>query len=344
MADENTTLTTPDTLDVKDEPTTVQEEQVENESVEEDSGSKNDIVDKIWNDENLDIEELSELSKTKSPMTNQDKASTPSSEQETEPQETVANEGLNIPNPVLKFKGRELKIDNPEEMIALAQKGLLLELEQGKIKPHKKTIKLIEDNGLTQEDIVALADAKNGKKEAIDYLSNKFGIIAEKDDNDFTSVFDDEPKQSNTDYKPNIEETNPVQEWFEEYSANNKEGGAKVVDTINNIDDSFFAELYNPNVFPVFVQHVEQGIFDKAYPKAVTLKATNPTLNWITAYNNAINAVFGSQKEQKKEPPADAQIPKSTKTTSSTKKVEDADKVWDDDEYYEQLKQRLGFN
>jgi hypothetical protein len=227
-------------------------------------------------------------------------------------------EGLVITNPVLKFKGKEIPIDSADEMIALAQKGFRLESEMSKIKPLRPLIKIIESAGLTAEDVQALADMKSGKKEALNYLKRTAGI--EDEELPFGSGLFEDKKEDTKDYKPDIPVDDPVASVFNRITEEDPELAGKVSKVYDDIDDEFKAEVYNPNVFPMFVSSIASGEFDTVYPIAVKTKMMNPALSWLEAYAMAGNQ--GNQSKQDKVvPPADTSIPKNKDTGRNVKEM-----------------------
>lgn len=222
--------------------------------------------------------------------------------------------GLVISNPVLKYKGKEIPIDSEEELIALAQKGFKLESEMGKIKPYKSMIKIIDNAGITAEDIQALADLKSGKKEALGYMKQSAGI---EDEPEYGSMFDeDKPKE---DYKPAVTQEDPVATIFSSVTEENPELAGKVSKIYEEIDDTFKLEVYRPEVFPMFIQSISSGEFEEVYPIALKTKMMNPALSWLEAY-----AMAGKNKAkpEKEVPPKDTSIPKQTDTKRNIKSLD----------------------
>jgi hypothetical protein len=258
-------------------------------------------------------------------------------QQEEEPQVEENKNGLYISNPVLKFKGKDIPIESEEELIALAQKGFKLETEMSKIKPYKAIISVIKDSELTMEDIKALADMKGGNAKALDYLKKSAGI--QDDENIYgRSIFDEETKTADQEYTPEVPVQDQVAEYFKEYAEQKPDIGGKVASIYAELDDDFKAQIYNPKVFPGFVNSIETGEFEKVYPMAVKLKAINGALSWLEAYYTAGQQMNILQQEEKR-PPKDVEIPANKTPGRQIKKKADYDTAFNMD--LEELEAKL---
>lgn len=344
MYEENK-LTTPDELDVNNALDDQVNETTDEEEVKEVEKEKS-IEDQIWEADSMEDLDMDKL--LNEPESDDDSSDDNKSEQELEgheenqPNETEEQSGLLIKNPVLKFHGREIPVTSEEEIINLAQKGLKLETEMGKIKPQKKLIDLIESNKLTEEDLVAYIDALKGNDGAIQFLKKKLNITDEKSDYDDFFQEEKQPQQE-VDYKPQPTSSDPVKEWFDDYVYGRPDLAGKVVQVTNEIDASFFKEIYSTDVFPGFVQHVESGMFDKVYPYALKIKATNPTMSWLTAYNRGVDASWQTEKPVEKKAPKTTKVPRQEPAQEYKPQAKsDYDKVWDDDEFYKDIKRKIG--
>ena len=343
-------LTTP-AMDVEDS----FEEQVDNTTTVQDTKDFSTMTeDDIWNTDDIssivfdtkqesnqeqnDVNSLDDVSdETKS----QDADHLTNTDVTTKPKEG----GLLITNPTLKFKGREIPIDNEEELINLAQKGFKLESEMAKLKPHKRLIDIIESQSLSEEDLIALSDLKQGKKEVMNFFKAKYGIESdEKSDDPYDDLFGRTPKkeEKQVDYKPVVKSDDPVKDYFSEVAQNNPQLSGKVIEIVNDIEPSFYRELYSPEIFPSFVEHVSNGLFDKVYPYALKIRNSNPNLSWLVAYNKGVDIVNNPQNATvKKQAPANVGIPKPSQNTSVRPGADDYARVWEDDEYYNSIKRKL---
>ncbi len=221
----------------------------------------------------------------------------------------VDTNGLLIKNPVLKYKGREIPIDNEEEAINLMQKGFKLESEMQRIKPFKSYINILDNGKITIEDLKAYDDAMNGNEQAKQYLVQKLGISSTSEANN--GFFDevDETKQSGDEYKPEVPVQDTVAEYFATITEENPEVAGKVSSVYAELDDEFKTEVYNPQVFPMFATSVANGEFEKLYPFAIKERLSNPGLTWLQAYQMA-GKKQGKTEEKAEVPTKATKIPK----------------------------------
>ena len=322
----------------------VEEDGKQNQDANEEE-SDDDIYAKAWESEDDFDSAFDRISEEPVQETEEEEEAKEATEPE--PRETKSGEnesGLLIPNPILKFKGKEVPVSSPEEMIALAQKGLKLEIEMQKIKPKKRMLAMIDSAGISAEEIQALADLKSGKPEAIKYLAKTTGV-------DVESMFDpyNEEKTNADDYRPQVNEENPLKEFWDEYVKEKPKEAGIVVSTLNDLDETFKAEISNPDIFPKFVEAVELGEFEKAYPYAIKIKASNPSASWLQAYSLAVAQMIQNQGAPVAEKKPDAgskstatTIPKSKKAPSRKPREKDVvDKIWADDKYAEEAWQKV---
>ena len=242
--------------------------------------------------------------------------------------------------PVLKYKGKDIPIDNEAELLSLAQKGFSYETEMANIKPHKKAISIID--GIPLEVLQAVADINSGNTDAISYIKEKYGIKepASQDTSFWNDSNNETPEKETPAYTPEVKAEDPMQEFWGSYSAQNQQGAAKVSDTYSQLEESFKSEVYRPDVFPAFVQSVESGEFDKAYPIAIKEKSLNPAMTWIQAYGSAVNKI-GVTPSKQTEPPASATPPSNSNQPRHVSDTAKADQVWNDDAYFKTLEDKL---
>jgi len=238
----------------------------------------------------------------------------------------------------IKFKGREIPIESKEEAYALMQKGFKLETEMAKIKPYKGYIRLIEDAGIDLEDLQAIADLKQGKKEAINYFTNKYGIELESFD-----FLDEKTKE----YKPQVKEevkeaSDPISDFWNDVVETDPELAGKVASVYNELPDDFKAEVYKPEVFPAFVDSIKSGEFDRLYPVALKIKAVNPAVSWQDAYLMAYEKQGDENKEEQKskEESDELNIPNADNEIKESQ-IDEYDRVWDDDDYFKQIEKEM---
>ena len=337
-----------ETIDTETEPTeTAGSEQAEDTQVEADANGETREAtpqetteyDEAW--DKIDTEVGFEEFFSEQPQTTGSEEESQVEQAEEKPVEE-APKGLVIENPVLKFKGKEIPIESAEELLTLAQKGLRFEIDMGKIKPHKRAIRLMEESNISEEHLKALADALSGKREAVEYIAREAGIEL-KDES--VNLFSDDTEPQGGDYKPAVEPQDPVKEFWDAFTQDNPTESAKVIEVYNDLDETFKAEIYKPDVFPLFVGSVTSGEFEKAYPVALKLKAMNPAANWLQVYAQAVQSLAGEEAPvvpEKKEPPAAVHVSKPTVRETKPVKEKDIEKrIWEDDSYEEELLNKL---
>ena len=325
--DKELTLATPEVQDANVnsentdetlEPATPQTEDATNTTETENTEEPVDEYDKVWNSDE----------EPEKPV-QQEQKEEPVKEEEPKP------EGILVTKP-LKYKGKEIQPKNEDEIVALAQKGLDYEFKMSRIKPFRKAIDIIEKSGLEPGEVQALADAKEGKKEALDYIANKFGIKQEPEDE---FGFEDKPKEQPK-YEPTVDNnTDDIKDWFEDFSKQEPDTAGKVVSTWNDLDDSFKTELYNPQVFPAFVGSVKTGEFDKVYPDLIKYKALNPSVGWLNAYVAIANQMIKTNNQPKE--PTGKVVREQPKQRSVVKDYDDYDSIWDDNAPLEELEKKI---
>ena len=236
-------------------------------------------------------------------------------------------------NPTLKFKGKEIPIDNPQELIDLAQKGFKLETEMSNIKPQKKVLQTVGDVPL--DVLQAVADLHGGKEEALDFLRQHYGIEQTNQD-DYFSQTSDEEKPSK--YKPETVSTmdNPIDDFWTDYAENNVASAGQVTEIYNGLESSFQSEIYKPDVFQAFVKSVESGEFDTVYPIAIKEKSLNPALSWVQAYGAAASKAPQPVTETN-EPPISAQPATTAQQDRNVSASDAAARVWDDPAYFNEV-------
>jgi len=248
-----------------------------------------------------------------------------------------------VDKPVLKFKGKEIPIDSSEELINLAQKGMQMETAAAEMKPKKKALSIIE--GVPLEVLQAVADIHGGNTDAIGYIKKQYGIEDARSADSEDSFWDEGNKQEtppkDESYAPKIVSENPLDEFWANYTAGNQQMAGKVSDTYSQLDEGFKSEIYQPNVFPAFVQSVETGEFDSAYPIAIKEKSLNPAMTWLQAYGVAVKKI-GVPAPVQTEPPASATPPSNGGGTDrNMSDASKADRVWNDDAYFNDLESKL---
>jgi len=307
--------------------------------VEENNTEENLSYDDIWNDDEISLEDLNskntgeedgmqeETEENETEEENEEIEETyeqyeePTDETDEEDDTIGSNEDKKriVVTKPLKYRGKEIWVNNEDELIELAQKGLDYSFKMSKIKPHRRIVDLIENAGLTEEDIVALADAKNGKSEAIKYLQEKFNLEPTDD------LFDDE-----IDYKPEVKQQNHIEEVFNDIQQRDPELAGLVVSVWNNqVPDEFKREIAEAELFADFVGSIQTGEFDRVFPELIKLKSMDryAHVKWLDLYRAIANDLL-SQRQLTE--PMQKNIKRKPKRQIKRKKVS-YDELWDKD-------------
>jgi len=330
-----TESSTEDIVDIK------QEEEVSELSQSDDKSNDNDAYEEAWN--NVDLNNTD--------MFNQEETTTVDDETQEVVEETVVenidetiDKSFNAfmdKSPVLKFKGKEIPIDSPDELIALAQKGFKLETEMSKIKPKKRILSIVEN--IPEDVLQAVKDLHEGNKSALAYLKSSYKIQDDVQESSFDDLFAEESEQ--VDYKPEVKNLDPVEEYWKGYLESDPSGAGKVSEVTKSLPEEFLSEVYTETMFPVFVNTVVSGEFDNVFPYAMKEKTLQPTLTWLQAYQLGAKRLSSKDEVTKKQEPTNAVSANRTSKTvpndrniSSTAKY---DRVWDDESLYQEMQKEI---
>ena len=231
----------------------------------------------------------------------------------------------------VKYKNREVIINSEEEATALMQKGLDYELKMSTIKPYEKSIEIIKKYNLTPDDIELFARAKAGDSDAISKL-----------------VSDDYVEHDDGKYDTTVNEVDSIKsddensKFFERLLQTDPELAGRAIKVYNEIDPTFKAELVEKGLLEPFVGSIATGEFDKVYPYAIKIKALNPALDWISAYQQAVKALQQNEQiETEPKEPVRVQRQKNTNVRSAIKQTNDYDSVWDANVPLEELEKQI---
>lgn len=152
--------------------------------------------------------------------------------------------------------GKEMKVDNVDEAIQLMQMGAGYNKKMAKLKPHLKTLKLLEKNDLLSEDKLGfLIDLSRKKPEAIAKLMQDGGI---------------DPMDMNTElaneYKPETYTVDDRELALDETLENLRDTPTftKVLSLVSNKWDGASKQVVaeNPTLLEVLNDHMANGVYD----------------------------------------------------------------------------------
>lgn len=156
-----------------------------------------------------------------------------------------------------KANGREIVVTNPDDLITLAQKGTDYVKKMTELKPLKRINKLLQDNGIAEDDLAYLIDLKAKKPEAIAKLLKDSEV----------DLYQFDVEQGN-DYKPVAptynevtEELTTVLDDLEKNSPTFKQTIAVIGQQWDEHSRNFIAQ--NPNLVRIIDAQIANGAFAK---------------------------------------------------------------------------------
>lgn len=229
-----------------------------------------------------------------------------------------------------KANGREFQVTNPNDMIALMQKGLNYSKKMEEIKPNLNLIKTLEQYGLTDESKLSyLIDLHNKKPEAIAKLI--------KDSEIDLYEFDTEQAEQ---YVPQnkVVHKSQLEEVISEVVDANPEFNSVLNSIYTDWDNqSKQAVINNPNILRLLSEQQTNGIYDKImnimeYEKAV---GRLDGVAYLQAYGEIEDRLLGgstegqaSQQSQQSQQQAQAfTAPRPNQTNNSSNTSEQKRKV-----------------
>lgn len=180
-----------------------------------------------------------------------------------------------------KANGKEIRVDNPEELIQLAQMGANYTKKMQALQPHLKVVRMLENHGILDEAKLSyLIDLDKRDPAAIQKLVKDAGI---------------DPMDIDTDAEPSYKPTNrgvSDEEW--RFTSTLDEvvstpAGKEIIQTIQGTwDKSSKDALWNdPNIMRVMQQHKEAGWYDQIAGEVERRQTLGHMqgVPFITAYN-----------------------------------------------------------
>jgi hypothetical protein len=173
--------------------------------------------------------------------------------------------GFKLKKPVkIKSRGMEIDISSEKELVELAHKGFDYFKKTQELAKWRKDIDVIENAGLSIQELQLLADVKNGDKTAMASLVNTYGY----------DPMDIEPSDSAS-YKP--EPVAPVNYEIESIVENiksNPEHAEHFQKIATAVPDDFLNEVgSDPVKLMHFDDHIRRGLADKIVPEALKAQA-----------------------------------------------------------------------
>lgn len=191
-----------------------------------------------------------------------------------------------------KANGKTYKIDDPDDLIALAQQGLNYNQKMAAIKPSLKIVRALQERGIESlEQLGELLDLHDKKPEAIAALVQKSGID--------TYQLEEQAKN----YVPSVPQVNDQLFEFEQ-TAKSLESNphfGTVVSHLQTYDEQTRQEIFTkPHLLSVLTDHVANGYYDQIMARLEIEQATGRTrgMSFLQAYDAIGNQLFGQPQQQ----------------------------------------------
>lgn len=218
-----------------------------------------------------------------------------------------------------KANGKTYKIDDPDDLIALAQQGLNYNQKMAAIKPSLKIVRALQERGIESlEQLGELLDLHDKKPEAIAALVQKSGID--------TYQLEEQAKN----YVPSVPQVNDQLFEFEQ-TAKSLESNPHFGTVVNNLqtyDEQTRQEIFTkPHLLSVLTDHVANGYYDQIMSRLEIEQATGRTrgMTFLQAYDAIGNQLFGQPQQAPAQQPVQ-QVPQTVPTQVVAKPVPVAQK------------------
>lgn len=197
-----------------------------------------------------------------------------------------------------KFRasGKEYQITDPNQVVALMQKGIDYSKKMEAMKPALKAYQVLQDAGISYEDLGLLVDVHTGKAEAIAKLIKDKKL-------DYFELDDSKAEEYAPEARPEITdqqiELNLIAKEYEGVKAFDK-----AVEEVLEWDEpsrKFIVE--NPNSLRLLTEHIETGMYDQIMQKIAEHQSSGNVQEGVTMlqmYNYFGNQLYGNSKPARK--------------------------------------------
>ena len=192
--------------------------------------------------------------------------------------------------------GKSFKIDNPDDVVSLMQKGLNYNQKMAAMKPSMKIIKALQEQGIESvEDLGFLFDLKAKKPEAIARLIQDSGIDAYE--------LNEEKAQG---YQPSVPQVADEVVNFEMAAKaleHNPHFGT-VVQNLGGYDESTKQEIFkNPHLLNLLTDHVQNGFYEKICSRLEQEQAVGRLngMSFLQAYDTVGQMLFGQPQQEQQQ-------------------------------------------
>ncbi len=253
-------------------------------------------------------------------------------------QDVESNSIIDFTNPfIVKNRGINLPVNNPEEAKALMEKGLDYTRKTQELSNVRKEIDYMSAHNISMADLQTLAEARGGSKTAVSKIAKDAAVDPYELDSEAT-------------YSPD-EKFNPVEATEADQVAadivSDPQLASDFQEMLSYVPDSFKETLRgNADTLRRFGKDVKNGIAKEVLPEALKLNAIAGGGDFTQHYINAVQNVYGQNTQQEaptqtEAAPAPTAKPvspnraKATVTTPSGTDKTSATSMWDmDDESF----------
>ena len=178
---------------------------------------------------------------------------TPPAQEEQAPDFKTLYEGLLKP---IKANGKEIQLKSHAELVQLAQQGANYTRKMQDIAPHRKTLLMLENNGIDQEQLSFLIDLSKKDPAAIQKFLKDSGV------NPLDIDVDAEPSYQGGNHRVTDEEAN-FRAAIDDATASDT--GRVVLQAINGTWDQASKELLfsQPGIIETMIQQQEAGFYER---------------------------------------------------------------------------------
>jgi hypothetical protein len=197
---------------------------------------------------------------------------------------------------VINFGSGEIEVNDINELQQIASKALRDKTKYEKYKDDIALIEGIKENGLSEEDLYLLVEAKKGNKKAIAKFLKETGIDPLDIELDEEELKDYKPNEYKSDMK--LIETKTIIDNLK----TDKEAFTKFNNLITNeFDEDSRAKVFqDPTLLEFIGESIKSGLYEKIAPKYMKRKllGENPISAFIGAYDEYTQSLQNQQKQQ----------------------------------------------
>lgn len=234
-------------------------------------------------------------------------------EQESEKAVKEAELGV-VPNQTMRpisASGREIQIDSVDELYKIAEEGIKYKKIYDDYKEDLGLIEALKENGISDDEINLLIDAKKGKKEAVSTLIKKLGIENPID------IEDTESEYTPQNHRVPVSDIE-LKKFIEEAQTANPEAYTKFTNFVaHELDEDSKREIFSDmSLLKELYENAKNGLMDMVAPIFMKKKLLNSEKRAIDIYAESVKEYIDKIKKEKEkqiEKEAEAKKKKSEK-------------------------------